>query len=713
MRRFYASDPNKTAKLHDKMCKMHKIQNTLFMFKKQSVQTKETFKHFIRKNYSMFCSLHHEVRIGVLSVATLTAASTTEMTAQTVSTAKSDSIPVQNLEEVSVTGTRTPIAADKAARIVSVITKDEIARSGAASVNDLLKLTVGVDVRQRSGFGVQTDISINGGTFDQITILLNGVSINNPHTGHLAADFPVSTDDIERIEILEGAAGRLFGSQAFSGAINIVTHKVTGNNIRANISAGSFGTYENGAGLSIKNKNSSHFISGNYRRSDGGTANSNFNQGKLFYNRNYKSDKVKVDFQAGFSTQDYGANTFYSAAYPNQWEKNSRILVSAKAETEGKIHFSPQVSWIRSTDHFQLIHKSPTGENFHRNDVFNVSVNAWTKWALGRTAIGAELRNEEILSSKLGLPMDSADFVKIHGHKGKYYTNNDSRANISYFLEHNVVLQKLTVSAGLFVNRNTSVDCKFRLYPGIDLSYRANENLRFFASWNKAMRLPTYTDLYYDSPTQKGDVGLKPEKTSSFKAGGELRNRFLNVTAQAYYNHCTDMIDWVMRSPDDKYNSANFTLDNYGFSVTSGLDFRSMMNNHFFIDKITLSYAYIYQDRKDDEYIYKSNYALEYLRHKFVFTLDHRIVSKLSGSWSFRWQKREGSYISYVNNKNTGNLVKYSPYGLLNLKLMWQDRNYEIYVSADNLTSHRYYDLGNIKQPGCWIMGGLKLKFGI
>ena len=85
---------------------------------------------------------------------------------------------------------------------------------------------------------------------------------------------------------------------------------------------------------------------------------------------------------------------------------------------------------------------------FNKNDVFTASVNAWTNWVLGRTAIGAELRSEDILSTNLGRPLDSTRYVKIRGEKGKYYTHNDSRSNISYFVEHNVVLRNITISAG-------------------------------------------------------------------------------------------------------------------------------------------------------------------------------------------------------------------------------------------------------------------------
>lgn len=179
------------------------------MFKQQVKQAQPgTFKRFSRKNYALLTCFHRQVRIGVLSVATLGAT----QSALAMNPGKGfagDTIAEQNLREATITASRAKIAADKAARVVSVITRDQIERAGATSVNDLLKLTAGVDVRQRGGFGVQSDISINGGSFDQITVLLNGVPINNPQTGHLVSDFPVSPDEIERIEILEGAAGRL------------------------------------------------------------------------------------------------------------------------------------------------------------------------------------------------------------------------------------------------------------------------------------------------------------------------------------------------------------------------------------------------------------------------------------------------------------------------------------------------------------------------
>ena len=186
-------------------------------------QSRLRFKRFSRKGYALFSVLGREVLIGVLSVAVVSHAMANGVSV--VEELAKDTVvrEAQTLDDVVVLGSRAPLTEGETAKIVTVITSDDIHRAAVATVNDALKMATGVDVRQRGGFGVQTDISIGGGTFDQIAILLNGVNIGNPQTGHLSADFPVSLEDIERIEIIEGASSRVFGASAFNGAVNIVT----------------------------------------------------------------------------------------------------------------------------------------------------------------------------------------------------------------------------------------------------------------------------------------------------------------------------------------------------------------------------------------------------------------------------------------------------------------------------------------------------------
>ena len=135
-----------------------------------------------------------------------------------------DNHPVR-LDSVSVTGSRVPVALGKSARIVTLMDSTTLASLPVQSVNELLKYVAGIDVRQRGDLGAQTDISMRGGTSDQIAVFLNGLNICDPQTGHNAVDFPVDVHDIDRIEVLSGPAGVAYGSSSLTGAINIVTKK--------------------------------------------------------------------------------------------------------------------------------------------------------------------------------------------------------------------------------------------------------------------------------------------------------------------------------------------------------------------------------------------------------------------------------------------------------------------------------------------------------
>lgn len=219
------------------------------MYKKQNLPTPDfRFKHFNNKSYALFNSLHKQVRIGVLAVTTLTFANPETLSAQTEKTTDEGEMQMDGIE---VIGSRVPLTQSEAARIVTVLDRKTIEHAPVHSVNDLLKYAAGIDVRQRGDMGIQTDISIRGGTFDQITILLNGVNISNPHTGHLAADFPVAIEDIERIEILEGPAARLFGTSAFNGAINIVTSAENQKHVQIHVTGGSYGLGGGGLRLNL------------------------------------------------------------------------------------------------------------------------------------------------------------------------------------------------------------------------------------------------------------------------------------------------------------------------------------------------------------------------------------------------------------------------------------------------------------------------------
>ena len=159
------------------------------------------FRQFSRKGYALFSCLGKEVLIGTLSVATLTYAKADSISIEPMRPDTAKTSREVRLDEVNVTGSRAPLTRGQQARMVTVLDRADIQAAPAQSMNDLLKYAVGVDVRQRGPIGAQTDVSIRGGNYEQITLLLNGINICDPQTGHNAFDFPLDIADVERIEV--------------------------------------------------------------------------------------------------------------------------------------------------------------------------------------------------------------------------------------------------------------------------------------------------------------------------------------------------------------------------------------------------------------------------------------------------------------------------------------------------------------------------------
>ena len=671
-----------------------------------------TFRHFRRAGFALFAALGKEVRVGILSVATLTcAAPRLALAAGTMSLENAANDAAETIDgdtvrlgEALITASRASAAIATAANVQAVVmARDEINAPAVRCLNDALKNCPAVDVRQRGSFGMQTDVSIDGGTFDQIAFFLNGFALLNPQTGHNAADLPINTCDVSSVEVVAGAASRVFGTQAFSGAVNVITALPDSDGMHGsfNAAAGSYGTLLGEARGEWRKGRLASALSVGGRRSDGAVDNGDFSGAKAFWQGRFDGRRLRLDAQLGLSANDFGANTFYSAAYPDQWEATRRYFLAVRAESKGRIHLAPEISWTRNADHFQLIRHSHTAENFHRGDVFAAGLRAWTAWALGQTAIGAEVRRENILSNNLGRPLDESIYVGVRGQDSIYYTRKDGRTNLSFFAEHALRIERLSVSAGVLAQWNSDID-GLRFYPGINASLDLSPDWRLYASWNKALRLPTFTDLYYKSPTQEGNTDLKAEENSAFRLGAAFCRGNWKADARAFYNRGSNMIDWVMRSADDIYHATNFQLSSCGVSVSVNCQLSTV--------NCQLSYSYIHQKRRDDIEVYKSNYALEYVPHKFTASLSHPIWRRLHAAWNLRLWKREGNYIEYVDGASTGTLRPYGTHAVVDARLAWTQPQWEVYADLHNLTATRYYDLGNVRQPRCIALVGAKIK---
>ena len=677
------------------------------------------FTQFSNKGYALFSCLGKVVLVGVLSVPTLTYAKADGVSTDTD---KVDSTTWKTnrevvLDGVEVTGSRAPLTLGQAARMVVVLDRDQIAQAPVQSVNDLLKYTVGVDVRQRAPLGAQTDISIRGGTSEQITILLNGINICDPQTGHNAFDLPVDISDIERIEVLEGPAGRVFGTSSLLGAINVVTKMPKQTSADVHAEGGSFGYLSSGVRGNWLYDKWNNQVSGSYARSDGysrskdGGLNAGFEGSKLFYQGQYEDDALRVSWHAGVRTKGWGSSTSYATPKwkaDNQFEHTDKIYTAIQAETkQGTFHFHPSIYWNQSRDRYEGYHGQPDlmKYNYNRSNVCGVNLNSYFDWVGGRTAFGAEFRNEDLVSGNLGEPLHTP--VHIHG-TDRDYTLGLNRTNMSFHLEHNILLRQFTLSAGFIAVKNTWNEMPFKVYPGIDMSYRLGNHWKVYASYNSSLRMPSFTELYYSVGGHKADKYLKPEELNAVEGGVKYLSRAVTASASVFHHHSRNMIDWILDTSvtDPVWESVNHTkVNTMGVETACDIHFHELWPSQQFLQSFRIAYTYLNEDKKAGEHI-QSQYSLEYLRHKLTASLQLHLISYLDMGINYRFQDRVGSYTNLE-----GETKSYSPYGITDVRLSWNHPRYTLYVEGNNLFDKTYVDYGLVPQPGLWINSGIKCYF--
>ena len=682
------------------------------------------FRQFGNKGYSLFACLGREVVCSVLSVATLTYASAESVSTDPVVTDSTSMTTAgeRMLDEVCVTGSRAPLTKSQAARMVTVLDRADIAQAPVQSVNDLLKYAVGVDVRQRGPIGAQTDISIRGGTSDQIILLLNGINICDPQTGHNAMDLPVDLSEIVRIEVLEGPAGRIYGTSSLVGAINIVTRSQESGDssqyMTLHAEGGSYGYFNLGGRYSTDSRlqttdSFKSSISANYTRSDGysrskaGHLNTDFSGTKAFYQGQYDDEAFRLHWHLGIADKGWGSSTFWASPKwqaDDQYEHTTKLYSAIQAETkQGLFHLSGNIYWNQNRDRYEGYRGQPEKMkyNYNRTDVYGVSLSNYFDWAAGRTAFGAELRNEDLVSGNLGEPLSQTHHIRG---TDRDYTLGVNRTNISGYLEHNLLLHHFTISAGLVAVKNTWSNMNMTLYPGIDISYRPHPAWKIHASYNTSLRMPSFTEMYYKLQGYSANPHLKPEEMRALEAGLTYHSSLFTYHFTLWKHNGRNMIDWIMdtsQGQDAVWQSVNHTkINSLGFETSASIEI-PLFTHHYSL--FTVSYSYIHQDKEQDANIV-SQYALEYLRHKLVANARLQLSKPLSLSLNFRWQDRVGSYTDF-----DGTVCDYEPYALLDTRLTWQQPRWKVYLEANNLFDTRYHDYGLVTQPGRWLIAGISL----
>jgi len=616
------------------------------------------------------------------------------------------------LEDVVVTAQRTPVQAFRSGRIVRVITKEEIQSLPSQSIDYILEYILNIDSRQRGANGVQSDISIRGGSFDQTLVLLNGINISDPQTGHHNMNLPVDVDDILRIEILEGPASRSFGANAFGGVINIITGgKENTLKVHGSLSAGDFGFFKAGINVTIPAGRTLHYISATCHLSEGYTDNTDYNITNFYYNNRINTGFGQIDFHAGLANRAFGANSFYSPKYPDQYEQIHTFFTSLQLNKNiGAFRIAPYIYWRRNQDQFALFRNNPPSwyenDNYHLTSVNGGGVNFYSVFLSGTVSAGADVRYEKILSNVLGEILSHP--VRIPWEDSIYFTKGHSRLHAGAFLEYSLTIKQFYVSGGMMLAYNSDNTGKLTPFPGIDIGCQISKKIRWFISVNRALRIPTFTDLYYFSPIHQGNPNLLPEKAITFENGLKFKQNDIDGYISYFHRRGSDIIDWVKYPSDNVWVSMNHTKVN-----TSGLGFfirwmpANKSNKGMSIKSVQFGYGYLDSDKDSGEM--QSKYALDPLSHKIDFFINHNLIKNISIILRLSYQDRKGNYQPFKDQQYLEQ-KPYPPVLLTDGKIYREYRSGIIYAQVTNILNISYFDNANVPQPGRWYKAGISFN---
>lgn len=608
------------------------------------------------------------------------------------------------LQSVTVTAGIIRNEIKNTARNITVIDRATLEASPVKTLDGALQYAMNVDVRSRSAFGVQADISIRGGHYDQTLILVDGVKVNDPQTGHHSLNIPIPFSMIEKIEVLQGGASRVFGPSAFSGVINIITRQPSVSELELQLSAGEYGTWNTYLGGAWVKKGFSLTGGADLGGSDGYMPVTGYRKNTASLRAEKQYGKGSIQLGYGLTNNDFGASNFYHPKFYNQYEEVASQLLN----TAWKHAFSPRFSGTLLANY--RIHNDmfdfdnyrntnlPGYLNLHKTGVLDVEWKFRLRNAWGNSAFGAEYRNEVVRSNRLGEQLEQQESIK--GWPGLYYTRGKSRDNYSLFAEHSATWNRFILNVGTLANINSQFG--FSLFPGLDLAYTTGQDSRFYYSVNRSLRFPTFTELYLNNATVAGDSNLKPEKAWTHEIGFKTQKSRYSGNYSVFYTATEDAIDKIKRPTRDVPLMENIdNINRYGLETAHTL---GLPANKLRLTQISLNFAWITTDRKEEGF--QSFYTLNYLKQKLSAGLFFEPVRNLSLSGWYTFKNRAGQY----SWDNASQPVNYGSFSLVDVRAAYRWKTLTFNLDINNLLNEKYFEHGFVAQPPRWITGGLKYK---
>ena len=569
------------------------------------------------------------------------------------------------------------IEVNKADNSISILTisNEEIKKSTATNVSELLQQVAGLDIRRRGSEGMQADLYIRGGSFDQTLLLIDGIKVEDPQTGHHTMNMTIPLEVIEKIEIIKGSASRIYGQNAFTGAVNIITKKEIKNDLSIELSNGSFDQKRGGFTIQKELKNSGILFNYSRKESEGYRYNTDYENDEFFIKSNFKIKDQKISAIGAFNERKFGANGFYaSPAAIDQYEETQASLIGfSTTYKKNDLILKPKLYWKRNQDMYVYLRQDPSVyRNLHISNKVGAELNASTSNSLGNLGLGFDLSRVSLKSNNLG---------------------ERKRTMLNMFVEQQVMLNndKIDFTPGLAITYFSDVSTKLNyqnnffnnlfFYPGMDLGYRLNNNLKLYTNIGFTYRIPTYTDLFYSSPTTLGNENLKLEKALTKEIGLKYLKDDFNFNFSLYQRDASDIIDYVRNNEAEPWQASNIReINTSGFELNIGYKFYL---GSFRMQTINIGYSNIDDELLETDFAF-SRYALNSLKNQ------------ITGTYTFEINEKIYSTVAYKNAERSDE----EKYTVIDFRTSYKLDKFTLSVILNNILDSEYSETNLVPMPG-------------
>ena len=621
-----------------------------------------------------------------------------------------------DIDTATVVTTRLAQTLDKTGRNISILPGADLRASAYTSLDDLLQYFPGIEVQTRNAFGAQGDISMRGSTFTQVLVLVNGMRLNDPLTGHFNGYIPVSPGEIDRVEVLRGAASALYGADAVGGVINVITKQFAGNLTGATQLEGQINYGQHrlvNAQNGFYHQGEQFYMSGGFQmnqsegerieaRTVGGTEleayNNYFNLKTVGLGVGYKfSNNWQIHARSGYDDRDFAARYFYTTStFDKSTETTQNWFNQVRLSKLGdRSQTDVQVAHRFGTDVFVFSPDFPS-TNTHSTQFLNFNVNHRQYFSDALSVnLGIQADRRSVESTDRGDHQDN--------HFGVYATAAWQASNA------------FNLNASLRLDNDDNYGTE--LTPQLSLSYRATPQLTLRAAAGRSIRAADYTERFVSFKLQNltpgrslGNPNLLAESAWSEELGADYKvsdNWLLRATA--FFRQSDNLIDYVQTNQLDipeannLQDSANYFFATNITSVqTRGLELESWWSQPIgSTGKLRWSLGYTYLDTSNEADVI-SVYISSHARHLINTNLIYE-NGPVQLALSSLHKRRDARSTAGINAELRPN------YTVFNLRAGYEvAEGFGLNLQIHNLFDVEYSDILGAPLPGRWVMAGLR-----